>query len=56
MPIEECIDENKGIEGRSEKTQTLQYTSSIMTTLYDLVEDYEVTAKDAALASLPSTS
>ena len=25
-------------------------------TLYDLVEDYEVTAKDAALASLPSTS
>ena len=26
------------------------------TTLYDLVEDYEVTAKDAALASLPSTS
>ena len=28
----------------------------VVYTLYDLVEDYEVTVKDAALASLPSTS
>ena len=37
MAIKECIDENKGIEGRSEKTQTLQYTASIMT----LIKKYD---------------